>query len=428
LSTLHRLLNLVSDAGHANDSASKLTFGTAEIKATTDTTTDDRRSSSEWSGNEMNNLLQQELMDIVPFLNSSDGLDLDFNGQDDVLNFEHGSTFSPKGSDQQTTLPSNRVLGELANFMVDDASMTLAIKRFLSESEDDIRAQRNLDDLNRQLFLLCEFHINNFLVRHGSSFDDLIKGMIEKNIKAPRNANFGLILLCSVADGNSLSKKGGGSSSSGGGGDGKEAAPDLSKPVVDLNQRAQQILAVKQVCCQQGVAPTASCDGCKHSWIADPQPLNGTRDRWWTFLSVPWLARKVIKFMLSAVELKISTEDLSAPVLHVDIRSRLGSISQLKFILDGKRHSFEFGQTLMFGLLSVPSHGTGSYQATFVQTGAVTSIRIERMLAARQDITPVHVIHFPTSDNLDLMRLENIVIDAKGEVVHSHTEAFRRYA
>jgi hypothetical protein len=58
----------------------------------------------------------------------------------------------------------------------------------------------------------------------------------------------------------------------------------------------------------------------------------------------------------------------------------------------------------------------------------VTSIRIERMLAARQDITPVHVIHFPTSDNLDLMRLENIVIDAKGEVVHSHTEAFRRYA
>jgi len=252
LSTLHRLLNLVSDAGHANDSASKLTFGTAEIKATTDTTTDDRRSSSEWSGNEMNNLLQQELMDIVPFLNSSDGLDLDFNGQDDVLNFEHGSTFSPKGSDQQTTLPSNRVLGELANFMVDDASMTLAIKRFLSESEDDIRAQRNLDDLNRQLFLLCEFHINNFLVRHGSSFDDLIKGMIEKNIKAPRNANFGLILLCSVADGNSLSKKGGSSSSSGGGGgggdDGKEAAPDLSKPVVDLNQRAQQIHAVKQVC------------------------------------------------------------------------------------------------------------------------------------------------------------------------------------
>ena len=100
------------------------------------------------------------------------------------------------GKATKRNLPSNHVLRELANYMVYDDSMTIAVKRFLAESEEDIRAQRNLDQLNRRLFALCEFHINNFLRQHGSSFDDLIKGLLAKNTHSPKKSvNFGLMLL-----------------------------------------------------------------------------------------------------------------------------------------------------------------------------------------------------------------------------------------
>ena len=149
-------------------------------------------------------------------------------------------------------------------------------------------------------------------------------------------------------------------------------------------------------------------------------------------MSVPWLARKVIKFMLSAIQVSISTEDLSAPVLKVDVRSRLGSISEINFILDGKQHSFDFANSLMFGLLNAEGQ-QGMYTACFRQVGASHVIRIERVLAERKNIMPVHIIHLPGDDqSRDLIKFENTILmknktTKEYERIHSHTEAFRRY-
>ena len=84
----------------------------------------------------------------------------------------------------------------------------------------------------------------------------------------------------------------------------------------------------------------------------------------------------------------------------------------------------------MFGLLSAPSQADGMYIATFQQEDDQTCIRIERILAGSKNMTPVHIIR-PT-DCYDLLCLENQMFQTNEEtnhleLVHSHTEAFRRY-
>ena len=257
LSTLHRLLNMVSNA------AENVSFASPGIHTShsqnellkNNTSPMDLFQKLDNPINNVNSLIQKELLDIAPFLTFSDSDE----GEDNI----------------SSGLPSNRVLRKLADYMVDDDSMTLAVKTFIAHSQDDIRKGKNLDILNRQLFALCEYHINNFLIHHGSSFDDLIKGLMKRdttngasnlggnNVVVPKTnaaANFGLMLLLEAVEDE---KKPSSSSSSSNTLSTSSTSSTISKK--EIQKRTQQILDIKTFL--------------EHSWIADVTPMIGAREK-----------------------------------------------------------------------------------------------------------------------------------------------------
>ena len=169
--------------------------------------------------------------------------------------------------------------------------------------------------------------------------------------------------------------------------------------------------------------------GC--NFTADKTPMIGTRDRWWVALSVPWLARKLISFMLSSVSMSITNQvGEGAPIFNFHVRSRLGGDSHLKFILDGKYHFFDIERNLMFGLLSGPAHSNGEYCATIDMIDGKLCLKIERILSSDPNLMPVHVIWMRKGDE-QMICMENRIYTknvstGRTELSHSHTELFRR--
>jgi hypothetical protein len=149
-------------------------------------------------------------------------------------------------------------------------------------------------------------------------------------------------------------------------------------------------------------------------------------------MAIPWLARKVIKFMLHSIKVTVDDRDVHAPVLVLDLSTRLGSVSQLKFIIDGQPHPFEMQRHMMFGLLAAPAH-VGKYTATICDKNTVLGqvfgqncIKIERQIA--EDKLLLHIIRPSNMQQLLTMEQQIWMSNKTGvyELVHSHTEAFRR--
>lgn len=408
MGTLQRLLAYVSRGAHAHDLLKNWGYGGEMTDAY-----------GRPVANVLSHIIQNELLDTNPFVRGDATSALSApNGAPAPLSSRR-STEANGG--MPSRLPRPKMLQKLAHFLVDHDELTIAVCNFLAEHSQDIRAQRNLDELNRRLFEICEFHINTFLIRHGSSFDEILISLCSMDPDLDRQypaatspivfdkADFGLMLLSSVANdeyraGVKAGKVAG-------------AKPNSSispPPYMEPPLMYQHLLTLRQMLAGQ--------------WMADPAPLIGDRQRWWSLMNVAWLARKLIKFMLGSVRMSVVMENPAAPVLEIIVRSRLGSASKIQFILDGQRHQFGWGRNMLFGLLRSRTQD-GAYAARIEDIRGRPSIRIDRYInnsAQGGDSPPLRPVHrIRVTDSPDLIVMENMIF-VGDELRHRHTEAFRR--
>ena len=90
----------------------------------------------------------------------------------------------------------------------------------------------------------------------------------------------------------------------------------------------------------------------RHNGLYDwKSVVEGDRESYFLKCGVPWLARKLIKYMFTQFRVNIFRDkERTSMVVDLQVRSRLGMNGYLTFVGDGKIHAWPIQGGALFGL------------------------------------------------------------------------------
>ena len=266
------------------------------------------RSNSEGSGGQkgegfLQGLLKGEFLDLSPF-----GTNVD---EDDILNFA-----------SENDINDISILKALASYMVDSNEMTLQISKFLNENKHDIENLSNMEKLYDDMLELCEKLIDDFLVRHGSSISNVLE-IVHAKKRITRDFESG------AAEGHKLCKEDLGLWIL------SVVAPPISQETIGSGNSISNALA-------NDILSAQCASLMRHNGLYDwKSVVEGDRESYFLKCGVPWLARKLIKYMFTQFRVNIFRDkERTSMVVDLQVRSRLGMNGYLTFVGDGKIHAW----------------------------------------------------------------------------------------
>ena len=290
----------------------------------------------------LHGLLKGEFLDLSPF---------GTNDNDDILNFD--SEDKKKGNDAS-------ILKGLASYMIDSNEMTAAISKFLHKNREDIENNQNMEKMYDDMLELCEQLIDEFLLKHGSSISHVLeivqaKKKITEDLESNegrrlRKQDLGLWILSACAP---------------------PMSPETTTVTYSPGAGSDSSPNLLAFPASNSISAFKGLDGV-YDWHA---VIDGDRDNYFMKCGVPWLARKLMKYMFAQIKVTFSiTGKNRAPTLELQVRSRLGINSSLTFIGDSKIHLWPIQGGALFGLLESPNFG-GEYVCNIVPDKRKVEIR-----------------------------------------------------
>eukprot|EP00944_MAST-04C_sp_MAST-4C-sp1_P013071 g13071.t1 len=316
------------------------------------------RSNNEGNGGQkseefLQGLLKGEFLDLSPF-----GTNVDV---DDILNFA-----------SENDINDISILKALATYMVDSNEMTLQISKFLNENKHDIEKLNNMEKLYDDMLELCEKLIDDFLVRHGSSISNVLE-IVHAKKRITRDFESG------AAEGRKLCKE------------------DLGLWVLSA---VASPTSPETIDAGNSIGNGLANNMFKHNGLYDwKSVVEGDRESYFLKCGVPWLARKLIKYMFTQFRVKFFFHEESKTLaVDLQVRSRLGMNGYLTFVGDGKIHPWPIQGGALFGLLESPNFG-GEYTCKIDPKTKTAQVR--HILRSKDETTITG--YFDNADNLHIL-------------------------